>query len=122
MDWPTWLEQVYGQADFDLTVIGHVGRMDPALTLAFYGADRRDYYFRRGWENPELEELLRLGAQITEPEARKSIYTVAQYLITKEVVNVFLQAPHRILVAHRRVDGLRLSSLYVLDLSTASIS
>lgn len=122
VDWPTWLEQVYGQADFDLTVIGHAGRMDPALTLAFYGADRRDYYFRRGWENPELEELLRLGAQITEPEARKSIYTVAQYLITKEVVNVFLQAPHRILVAHRRVDGLRLSSLYVLDLSTASIS
>jgi peptide/nickel transport system substrate-binding protein len=25
VDWPTWLERVYGQADFDLTVIGHVG-------------------------------------------------------------------------------------------------
>jgi len=29
VDWPTWLERVYGQADFDLTVIGHVGRLDP---------------------------------------------------------------------------------------------
>lgn len=121
VDWPTWLERVYGQADFDLTVIGHVGRLDPALTLAFYGPNRRDYYFRRGWESPELNELLQLGAVISDPQARRSIYTVAQYIIAKEVVNVFLQAPHRILVARRNVGGLYLLSLYVLDLTTATI-
>ncbi|MCS7216254.1 MAG: ABC transporter substrate-binding protein [Candidatus Bipolaricaulota bacterium] len=120
VDWPTWLERVFGQADFELTVIGHVGRVDPALTLAFYGPERREYYFRRGWENPELNELLRLGAVVADPEARRSIYTVAQYLITKEVVNVFLQSPHRILVARRGVSGLRLPTLYVLDLRAAA--
>lgn len=122
MDWPTWLEQVYGQADFDLTVIGHVGRGDPALTLAFYGPDRRDYYFRRGWESSELNELLHLGATLANPEARRSIYTVAQYLIAKEVVNVFLQAPHRIVVAKIGVNGISFLSSYVLDLSRASVS
>ncbi|HID08631.1 TPA: ABC transporter substrate-binding protein, partial [Candidatus Micrarchaeota archaeon] len=30
VDWGTWLERVYAQADYDLTVIGHVGRLDPA--------------------------------------------------------------------------------------------
>ncbi len=122
VDWPTWLEQVYGQADFDLTVIGHVGRGDPALTLAFYGPERREYYFRRGWEDPELNELLRLGATIADPEVRRSIYTVAQYLIAKEVVNVFLQAPHRILVAKQEVQGISLLASYVLDLTRASVS
>ncbi|MFN3346575.1 MAG: ABC transporter substrate-binding protein [Candidatus Bipolaricaulaceae bacterium] len=122
VDWPTWLEQVYGQVDFDLTVIGHVGRGDPALTLAFYGPDRRDYYFRRGWESLELNQLLLLGATLADPEARHSIYTVAQYLIAKEVVNVFLLAPHRIVVAKIGVHGVSLLSSYVLDLSRASIS
>jgi peptide/nickel transport system substrate-binding protein len=116
VDWPTWLERVYGQADFDLTVIGHVGRLDPAWTLFFYGPDRPDYYFRRGWENPELDELLRLGASVADPKIRQSIYTVAQYLIARDVVNVFLQAPHRILIFRDDVRGLRLTPLYVLPL------
>jgi len=119
VDWPTWLERVYGQADFDLTVIGHVGRLDPALTLAFYGAGRRDYYFRRGWENPELNEILRRGATTSDPKARQSIYTVAQYLIARDVVNVFLQAPHRIVAFRRNIAGLRLPILYVLPLDEA---
>ncbi|MGC9018270.1 MAG: ABC transporter substrate-binding protein [Candidatus Bipolaricaulaceae bacterium] len=120
VDWPTWLERVYGQGDFDLTVIGHVGRLDPALTLIFYGPDRPDYYFRRGWDNPELDELLRLGASTVDPKARQSIYTVAQYLIARDVVNVFLQAPHRILIFRDDVRGLKLSPLYVLPLAEAA--
>lgn len=117
VDWPTWLELVYSQADFDLTVIGHVGRVDPALTLIFYGSDRKDYYFRRGWEDPELNELLRLGASISAPKARQSIYTVAQYIIAREVVNIFIQAPHRLLVVRQGISGLKSLSLYVLDLT-----
>jgi peptide/nickel transport system substrate-binding protein len=119
VDWPTWLERVHAQADFDLTVIGHVGRLDPALTLVFYGADRPEYYFRRGWNNPELNELLRRGAVTTDPKARQSIYTIAQYLIVRDVVNVFIQAPHRILASRAEVRGLRLLPLYVLPLDEA---
>ncbi len=116
VDWPTWLDRVYGQGDFDLTVIGHAGRVDPALTLAFYGEERRDYYFRRGWENPELNELLRLGARVSDPVLRQEIYTRAQYLIAYEVVNVFLQAPHRIVAFRENVRGVTLPALYVLPL------
>lgn len=119
VDWPTWLERVYGQGDYDLTVIGHVGRVDPALTLVFYGPDRPEYYFRRGWENPELNDLLRRGAVVADPRARQSIYTVAQYLIARDVVNVFLQAPHRILAFREGVRGVRLTTLYVLPLAEA---
>lgn len=122
VDWPIWLERVYGQGDFELTVIGHVGRLDPALTLAFYGPARPDYYFRRGWENPELNELLHLGATIADPKIRQSIYTVAQYLIAKEVVNVFLQAPHRLVACRAGVSGLRLTPLYALPLAEAEKS
>jgi peptide/nickel transport system substrate-binding protein len=120
VDWGMWLERVHAQADYDLTVIGHVGRLDPALMLWDYGPARPDYYFRRGFENAELDRLLEIGATTADPEARRAIYTVAQYLIAREVVNVFIQDPHRILAARRGVEGLEVFPIYVLDLTAVA--
>lgn len=120
VDWVTWLERVYSQADYDLTVIGHTWRLDPAPMLAGYGPDRPDYYFRRGWDAPELDHLLALGAFLADEGARKAVYTVCQYLIARDVVNVFLQDPHRILAMRQGVTGVEVYPLYVLDLTDAS--
>ena len=120
VDWPTWLERVFAQADYDLTVIGHPWRLDPAPMLTGYGPERPDYYFRRGWENPELDRLLSLGESILDEGARKAIYTVCQYLIARDAVNVFLQDPHRILAMRAGVTGVEVYPLYVLDLRNAA--
>lgn len=120
VDWGTWLERVFGQADYDLTVIAHVGRLDPAPLLSGYGPDRPDYYFRRGWESLELNELLRLGVQTADPEVRRGIYAAAQYLIAREAVNVFLQAPHQILAMRASVSGVKILPHYVLDFTSAA--
>lgn len=120
VDWGTWLERVYAQADYDLTVIGHVGRLDPALMLTGYGAERPDYYFRRGWRNGELERLLEEGKTCMDPERRREIYARAQRIIAEEVVNYFIQDPHRIIAARAGVEGLAVYPLYVLDLAHVS--
>jgi len=120
VDWPTWLERVYAQADYDLTVIGHTWKLDPAPMLVGYGPDRPDYYFRRGWGDPELDQLLSLGESILDEEARRAIYTVCQYLIARDAVNVFIQDPHRILAMRGGVTGVEVYPLYVLDLTTAA--
>ncbi len=120
VDWGTWLERVYAQADYDLTVIGHIGRLDPALMLTGYGAERPDYYFRRGWRNEELERLLEEGKTCMDPERRREIYARAQRIIAEEVVNYFIQDPHRIIAARAGIEGLTVYPIYVLDLSNVS--
>ncbi|NOX44458.1 MAG: ABC transporter substrate-binding protein [Caldiserica bacterium] len=120
VDWGTWLERVYAQADYDLTVIGHIGRLDPALMLTGYGAERPDYYFRRGWRNAELEELLEEGKTCMDPERRREIYARAQRIIAEEVVNYFIQDPHRIIAARAGIGGLAVYPIYVLDLTRVS--
>ncbi len=117
VDWGTWLERVFAQADYDLTVIGHPWKLDPAPMLAGYGPQRPDYYFRRGWHSPELDQLLELGERLVEPEARRALYTVCQYIIAREAVNVFLQDPHRLVAARSDVQGLSVYPIYVLDLT-----
>jgi len=120
VDWGTWLDRVFGQADYDLTVIAHVGRLDPAPMLTGYGPDRPDYYFRRGWSSAELDELLRQGMATADPEMRRLIYTAAQYLLAAEAVNVYLVAPHQILALRPGVTGVKILPHYVLDFTTAA--
>ena len=119
VDWGTWLERVFGQADYDLTVIAHVGRLDPAPMLTAYGPDRPEYYFRRGWSNPELDELLRQGILTPDPERRREIYARAQYILAVEAVNVFIQSPHQIVATRANVNGIKILPHYVLDLTAA---
>lgn len=121
VDWSTWLDRVFGKADYDLTVIGHIGRVDPALMLTPYGADRLDYYFRRGWRNPELEELLVQGVQVSDPEARGGIYARVQEILAQEVVNYFIQDMAAIHALRSGVRGVQVFPIYVLDLTAVEV-
>ncbi|MDR2588625.1 MAG: ABC transporter substrate-binding protein, partial [Spirochaetales bacterium] len=54
VDWSTWLSEIYGKSNFDLTVIAHTGKLDPDLRLANYGREKN--YVR--WTNAENSKLL----------------------------------------------------------------
>ncbi len=117
VDWATWLEQVFAQGAYDLTVIGHIGRLDPALMLTGYGPDRLDYYYRLGWRSDELDQLLEEGAVTVDTDRRTTIYGRVQEILAEEVVNVFLQDMHDIVAMRAEITGIAVYPIYVLDLS-----
>jgi len=121
VDVSTWMDRVFEQADYDLTVIGHHGRVDPALMLTAYGGDRPDYYFRRGWSSEELDALLEEGAVAADPARRASIYARVQEILAEEVVNYFIQDMDEILAMRAGVSGVAVFPIYVLDLTTAAV-
>ncbi|QAA76725.1 MAG: ABC transporter, substrate-binding protein (cluster 5, nickel/peptides/opines) [Candidatus Bipolaricaulis sibiricus] len=118
VDWNTWLDRVFSKADYDLTVVGHPGRVDPALMLTGYGSDRRDYYFRRGWASEELEGLLAEGITTVDADRRRVIYGRVQEILAEEVVNYYIQDMAAIHVMRSRVRGVAVFPVYVLDLTT----
>lgn len=117
VDWNSWLDRVFSKADYDLTVIGHPGRADPALMLTGYAADRRDYYFRRGWSSEELEALLVQGASTADADLRRVIYGRVQEILAEEVVNYYIQDMAAIHVMLAHVRGVAVMPVYVLDLT-----
>ncbi|MBC7221060.1 ABC transporter substrate-binding protein [Candidatus Bipolaricaulota bacterium] len=119
VDWNTWLDRVFTQADYDLTVVGHPGRADPALMLTGYGADRPDYYFRRGWRNEELESLLGLGMVTPDPGTRRAIYARVQEILAEEAVNYYIQDMAAIHAMRKGILGVEVFPIYVLDLTRA---
>ena len=61
-----WVDRVFKNADYDLTVMGHAEPFD----LEIYG--KPNYYFR--YHNPKFQELLQKAEAEMSDEVRKKIY------------------------------------------------
>ena len=82
MEWAPWLEDVFANKDFDLTIISHVEPFD----IGIY-ADP-DYYF--GYNNPEVQSLNETLNATTDDAKRKELAQQIETIIAKDAVNGYL--------------------------------
>jgi peptide/nickel transport system substrate-binding protein len=81
-EWGQWIDRVFKNADFDLTVIGHAEPFD----INIYANPK--YYFR--YESPKFQETLKKAEMEPNPKVRKELYIACQKIITEDAVNGFL--------------------------------
>jgi len=77
-----WVDRVFKNAEYDLTIIGHAEPFD----IEIYG--RPNYYFR--YHNPKFQELMKKAEGEMNDQVRKKIYEQAQRMLADDFVNVFL--------------------------------
>jgi peptide/nickel transport system substrate-binding protein len=98
VEWAQWLEQVFTNKDFGLTIVSHTEPMD----IGIYA--RPDYYF--GNDDPVMRALM-LGLDATADEAeRTAILQAAQERVADRQVNAFLFQLAKTGVADARIKGL----------------
>nr|WP_134680287.1 ABC transporter substrate-binding protein [Paracoccus ravus] len=98
MEWAQWLEQVFKNADFDLTVISHVEPMD----IGIYARD--GYYFN--YANQEFARVMAELGAATEPAARSDLLKKAQEILADDYANGFLFQLAKTGVAKAGIEGL----------------
>lgn len=98
MEWAQWLEQVFTNRDFGLTVVSHTEPMD----IGVYA--RPDYYF--GNADPVVRALLAGLGGLTDPEDRDEVLRAVQARVADQAVNVFLFQLPKTGVADARIEGL----------------
>lgn len=78
-----------GRGDFDLTVVGWVGFVDPDEWTfeIFHSAGK---WNQQGYDNAEVDALLEAGRRETNREARARLYARAQTLIARDAPMAFL--------------------------------
>ncbi len=104
VDWSTWISDVYRGSKFDLTVIGHTGKLDPNGTLSGYGKGK---YVQ--WYNDEAAELIAKAAETMGYENRKVIYDKVLGIMAEEVPFVFLGSSYRTSGIRKNVEGFRMT-------------
>jgi peptide/nickel transport system substrate-binding protein len=81
-EWGQWIDRVFKNADYDLTVIGHAEPFD----INIYANPK--YYFR--YDSPKFQETLKKAEMEADSKIRKELYVSCQKMITEDAVNGFL--------------------------------
>ena len=82
IEWGQWIDRVFKNADYDLTVIGHAEPFD----INIYANPK--YYFR--YDSSRFQETLKKAETEANPEVQKELYMTCQKIITEDAVNGFL--------------------------------
>ena len=105
VDWSTWISDVYRGAKYDLTVIGHTGKLDPDGTLGSYGTEKR--YVK--WVNPRAAELIEQARKVSGFENRKRLYDEVLEIMAKEVPFMYLGSSYRHTAVRKNVSDFRMT-------------
>lgn len=98
MEWAQWLEQVFKNADYDLTIISHVEPMD----IGIYGRDK--YYFN--YKNPAFNTVMTKLDATTDPAQRSALLKQAQEIIADDYANAYLFQLAKTGIAKAEIEGL----------------
>jgi peptide/nickel transport system substrate-binding protein len=112
VEWGFWLSRVFAGRDFDLTIIGHTGKLDPDGRLAGYGDPTRstDYV---NYANPQVAALIDAGRFTLRPDLRKRTYADALRLMTQDAMMVFFGDPEDRMAMRKSVQNVK--QMYAID-------
>lgn len=104
VEWSTWISDVYTNANYDLTVIGHTGKLDPSGRLAspLYGTDAA--YVK--WVNPKVADLIVKAGSVVKFEERKKLYDQVFEAFAREAPFVYVGIPVSNAVVRSSVSGI----------------
>jgi peptide/nickel transport system substrate-binding protein len=109
VEWGVWLGEIFrGPRDFDMTVIGHTGKLDASGRLGGYGDPDGTYH---GYDNPELAEMVGLAAVISDPGERAAIYAEALTILHEEPPFIYIGTPFTTFARRAEVDGFWITPL-----------
>jgi len=99
VEWAQWLERVFRNQDYDMTIVAHTEPLD----IGIY-ARGDDYYF--GYDSPRFNEAFTALERTTDPATRAGLYAELQRILAEDNAAIFLFQLPKLGVHDARVRGL----------------
>ncbi len=111
MEWAQWLDIVYKQKNYDMTVVAHVSPWDQDNYTR-----GKDYYY--GYQNDEMDKLMKAVLVESNTDKQKDLYQQIQRKIAEEAVHAFMfQLPRTGVYAAKLRGFWKSSPVSVTDLA-----
>lgn len=115
VEWGTWLERVYSQRDYDLSIVGLAGRLDPHSVLVRYTTGNSRNFFN--FSDPRYDSLIAEGL-VASGEQRRQAYFKAQELLAQGLPGIFIMDPPQLAAMAAEIEGWISYPTYVVDLAS----
>lgn len=116
VDWNTWLSRVYGERDFEATVVGF-----DSSTLTASGMLARwvtgNSKNMINYSNPEYDEAFSLAQSTADDDERTAHYMRCLEILSESAANVYLQDLADFVALDPELEGYEFYPLYVIDMS-----
>jgi len=113
VEWPVWLDQVYKQKQYDLSIVSHVEPMD----IGIYA--NAGYYFQ--YDSKEFQDIMQKADSTTNAGERSQHLKAAQRKLAEDAVNGYLFQLAKTTVKAKKLQGVWESSpMFVNDLRSVS--
>jgi peptide/nickel transport system substrate-binding protein len=97
LEFPQWLERVYKNKDYDLSIIAHTEPLD----IKNYA--RPTYYFQ--YNSPAFQQLIKKAYRAPTESERNALLGEAQKMLAEDAVSVFLFVLPKITLARKGLAG-----------------
>lgn len=114
LEWGQWLEQVYTNANYETTIVGLTGKLDPNDILGRYVSDYAKNFM--GYQNAEYDALIE-EAKTADEERRVELFRECQRVLTEDAAAVWISDPHQVVVTKSSLKGYTFYPVSFIDLS-----
>jgi peptide/nickel transport system substrate-binding protein len=98
IEWGQWLDRVYKNADYDMTIIGHAEAWDAGN----YANPK--YYYR--YDSPRFQAVFRESETTLDERKRRELYAQLQQIMVEEAPVVWLYVYPRLVAARQGIQGI----------------
>ncbi len=116
VEWGTWLEDVYTNGDYEATVIGLTGKLDPYEILVRYVSNYRRNFFH--YESAEYDDLIARAMVESDENVRADLYKEAEMVLTEDAAAVWTCDPNLVIASRPDLKGYKAYPLSFTDLSS----
>ena len=120
IEWNTWLDEVYSQANFEATIIGFTGKLDPDAILGRYASDFRRNFSH--YNSPAYDAIIAAARSSTDLSTRKQLYAQAQMMLTQDAAALYIMDPCLYRAVNSRLSGLETYPIGFIDMKTVTVN
>lgn len=103
VEWATWLEDVYTNANYEGTIIGLTGKLDPDAVLGRFETNyARNFY---NFSNEEYDQLIKSSVTELDEQTRIDNYKRCQEILTEQAVGVYICDPNLVVASRKDLKG-----------------
>lgn len=115
IEWAAWLEDVYTNAQYQTTIVGLTGKLDPNDVLGRYTTTYAKNFFK--YANPAYDGLIEKAIKETDETVRAEYYKECQKILTEDAAAVWICDPNLTVASRKDLKGYTFYPVGFMDFS-----